>query len=88
MKHVMLIAHLDKSSLTYDAWKKIFDADKEAQSKFWKGTLVGKVDDKTAIITTEIIDQPAMMAFMAANGPRFESLKIEHEVYGLSPIQP
>ena len=40
------------SNVTYDAWKKKFDSDAEVQSKMMRNTLVGKVDDNTAMIST------------------------------------
>jgi len=43
------------------------------------------VDDKTAMISTEVIDPAAMTAFLHANGPRFADLGVEHEVYALTP---
>ena len=44
------------SNVTYDEWKKKFDSDSEAHSKMMRNTLVGKVDEKTAMISTEIFD--------------------------------
>ena len=36
---------------TYDEWKKKFDSDAEVQSEMMRNTIVGKVDDETAMIT-------------------------------------
>ena len=39
---------------TYDDWKKKFDTDAEVQSQMMRNTIVGKVDDNTAMISTEV----------------------------------
>ena len=41
---------------TYDEWKKKFDADAEVQSQMMRNTIVGKVDDNTAMISTEVFN--------------------------------
>ena len=40
---------------TYDEWKKKFDSDAEVQSQMMRNTIVGKVDDNTAMISTEVL---------------------------------
>lgn len=85
MKNLLIIVKFKNPELTYPTWRKIFDSDAQEQSAFWRGTLVGCVDDTTAMISTEIIDFAAMAAFMQANGPRFTDLGVEHEVYALTP---
>jgi hypothetical protein len=60
--------------------------DAQAQSAFWRGTLVGQVDEKSAMIATEVIDQAAMTKFFQANGQRFADLGVAHEIYALTPI--
>ena len=37
------------SNVTYDEWKKKFDSDAEVQSKMMRNTLVGRVDENTAM---------------------------------------
>ena len=37
---------------TYDEWKKKFDSDSEVHSEMMRNTIVGKVDDETAMIST------------------------------------
>ena len=44
------------SNVTYDEWKKKFDSDAEVQSKMMRNTLVGRVDENTAMISTEVFD--------------------------------
>ena len=41
---------------TYDEWKKKFDSDAEVQSQMMRNTIVGKVDDETAMISTEVFN--------------------------------
>ena len=85
MKNLLMIAKFTKPGFTYSMWRAAFDADAQAQSVFWRGTIVGQVDDMTAMISTEVIDPVAMTAFLQANGPRFAELGVEHEVYTLTP---
>ena len=42
------------SNVTYDEWKKKFDSDAEIQSKMMRNTLVGRVDENTAMILSLI----------------------------------
>ena len=84
MKNLLIIAKFTKPGFTYSMWRAAFDSDAQAQSAFWRGTIVGHVDDKTAMISTEVIDPAAMTAFLQANGPRFSDLGVEHEVYALT----
>ena len=41
---------------TYEEWKKKFDSDAEVQSQMMRNTIVGKVDDETAMISTEVFN--------------------------------
>ena len=74
------------SNVTYDEWKKKFDSDSEAHSKMMRNTLVGKVDEKTAMISTEIFDQEMVGQFMTSD--EFKKMELElglsHKVYQLS----
>ena len=63
------------SNVTYDEWKKKFDSDSEAHSKMMRNTLVGKVDEKTAMISTEIFDQE--MVGLPFLGRRFQCLSLQ-----------
>jgi hypothetical protein len=85
MKNLLIIAKFTKPGFTYSMWRPAFDADAQAQSAFWRGTIVGQIDDKGAMISTEVIDHEAMTTFFQANGPRFADLGVEHEVYALAP---
>ena len=85
MKNLLIITKFTKPGFTYPLWRSAFDADAQAQSAFWRGTLVGKVDEQTAMISTEVIDREAMTNFLKANAPRFADMGVEHEVYSLMP---
>ena len=74
------------SNVTYDEWKKKFDSDSEAHSKMMRNTLVGKVDKKTAMISTEIFDQEMVGQFMTSDEFKKmeQELGLSHEVYQLT----
>jgi hypothetical protein len=74
------------SNVTYDKWKKKFDSDSEAHSKMMRNTLVGKVDEKTAMISTEIFDQEMVGQFMTSDEFKKmeKELGLSHEVYQLT----
>ena len=74
------------SNVTYDEWKKKFDSDSEAHSKMMRNTLVGKVDEKTAMISTEIFDQEMVGQFMTSDEFKKmeQELGLSHEVYKLT----
>ena len=52
---------------TYDEWKKKFDADAEIQSQMMRNTIVGKVDDNTAMISTEVLNPDMVGQFMSSD---------------------
>jgi hypothetical protein len=85
MRNLLIVAKLTKCDITYSMWRAVFDADAQAQSAFWRGTIVGQVDEQTAMISTEVIDPSAMTKFLQANGPRFVDLGVDHEVYSMTP---
>ena len=74
------------SNVTYDEWKKKFDADSEAHSKMIRNTLVGKVDENTAMISTEVFDKEMVGQFMTSDEFKKmeQELGLSHEVYQLS----
>ena len=74
------------SNVTYDEWKKKFDSDADAQSKMMRNTLVGKVDDNTAMISTEIFNQEMVGQFMTSDEFKKmeKELGLSHEVYQLT----
>ena len=67
----------------YEEWKKLFDQDADAQSKMMNNTIVGKVDDNTAMICTEVIDENMVNQFMTSEDFKKmeENLGLIHEVY-------
>jgi hypothetical protein len=84
----MITAHLKRS---FDAWKEIFDND-SARAEFCdeSKTMVGKVDDKTALIVLFGVDQAKMNARLSS--PEFVELVEDyvetHDVYTLSEVAP
>ena len=74
------------SNVTYDEWRSKFDSDSELQSKMMRHTLVGKVDDNTAMISTEVFDQEMVGQFMTSDEFKKmeQELGLSHEVYQLS----
>ena len=52
MRNTMIV--LKMKNWTYDEWKKAFDADAEMQAEFMRETIVGKVDEQTAIVSADV----------------------------------
>ena len=52
---------------TYYEWKKKFDSDAEVQSQMMRNTIVGKVDDETAMISTEVFNPQMIGEFMSSD---------------------
>ena len=71
---------------TYDNWKIKFDDDADAQSKMMRNTIVGKVDDTTAMISTEVFNPELVGEFMTSD--KFKKMEKElglsHEVFQLT----
>ena len=69
-------------------WKVKFDEDTEAQSKMMRNTIVGKVDENTAIIFTEVFNPGMVQEFM--NSDDFKQMEnnlgLTHEVYKVEKI--
>lgn len=76
------------NNVTFDEWKKKFDDDAEAQSKMMKNTIVGKVDDHMAMISTEVFNSEMVQEFMSSE--EFQKMENDlgliHEVYQLSKL--
>ena len=76
------------TNTTYDNWKKKFDEDSDAQSKMMRNTTVGKVDDNTAMVLTEVFNPEMVQEFM--NSDDFKEMEtnlgLSHEVYKVEKI--
>ena len=85
MLNTMLVVKMTKSN--YTEWKKLFDEDAEKQEKFMKDTLVGKIDENTAVVTADIFDPEGMQTHISdpEQSKIFEEMGIEHTVYMLQP---
>ena len=79
--NTLIIAKMTK--VTYDDWKIKFDEDAEVQSKMMRNTTVGKVDDNTAMVLTEVFNPEMVQEFM--NSDDFKEMEtnlgLSHEVY-------
>ena len=68
--------------------KNDFDADAQMQAEFMRETIVGKVDEQTAIVSADVFALEKMKQLMSA--PEFKQLEeemvLEHAVYFLQPI--
>ena len=82
----LILVKINKTN--YEQWKKIFDEDADIQAKMMKNTIVGKVDDDTAMICTEIIDQKMINEFMTSKEFKKmeEELGLVHQVYKVEKI--
>ena len=85
MLNTMLVVKMTKSN--YTEWKKLFDEDAEKQEKFMKDTLVGKIDENTAVVTADIFDPEGMQTHISdpEQSKIFEEMGIEHTIYMLQP---
>ena len=85
MLNTMLVVKMTKSN--YTEWKKLFDEDAEKQEKFMKDTLVGKIDENTAVVTSDVFDPEGMQTHISdpEQSKIFEEMGIEHTVYMLQP---
>jgi len=86
--NLTIIVRMEKT--TFDEWHAIFKSDADAQAAFMRNTLVGRVDDRTAIISTEVTNMQVMGTFMA--DPRMAEMEAEmglsHEIYNMTPMGP
>ena len=85
MLNTMIVVKMKKTN--FSEWKKLFDGDAENRAKFARDTLVGKVDENTAIVTADIFDPEGMKQTLSDPelGKSFEEMGIEHTIYMLQP---
>ena len=81
----MIVVKITKTN--YTKWKKLFDGDAENRANFARDTLVGKVDENTAIVTADIFDPEGMKQALSDPelGKSFEEMGIAHTIYMLQP---
>ena len=81
----MIVVKMTKTN--YTEWKKLFDDDAEKQAKFMKETLVGHVDENTAVVTSDVFDPEGMQTHISDPelGKRLEEMGVEHTIYMLQP---
>ena len=84
--NTLIVAKMTK--VNFEDWKVKFDEDTEAQSKMMRNTIVGKVDENTAIIFTEVFNPGMVQEFM--NSDDFKQMEnnlgLTHEVYKVEKI--
>ena len=82
--NTLIIVNIKNTS--YDEWKNKFDSDAEVQSQMMRNTVVGKVDDKTAMISTEVFNPEMVGEFMSSDEFKQmeKELGLSHEVYQLT----
>ena len=66
--------------------EKKFDSDSEVHSEMMRNTIVGKVDDETAMISTEVFNPDMVGQFMSSDDFKQmeKELGLSHEVYQLT----
>ena len=85
--NLMITAHLKRS---FDSWKVLFDNDDSVRANYCdeSKTMVGKVDDKTALIALFDVDQAKMNARLSS--PEFAKLVEDyverHDLYTLDEM--
>ena len=84
--NTLIIAKMTK--VTYADWKVKFYEDAEVQSKMMRNTTVGKVDDNTAMVLTEVFNPEMVEEFM--NSDDFKEMEnnlgLSHDVYKVEKI--
>ena len=85
MLNTMIVVKMKKTN--YTEWKNIFDGDAENRAKFMRDALVGKVDENTAVVTSDVFDPEGMKQALSDPelGKSFEEMGIEHTIYMLQP---
>ena len=85
MLNTMIVVKITKTN--YTEWKKLFDGDAENRTKFMRDALVGKVDENTAVVTSDVFDPEGMKQALSDPelGKIFEEMGIEHTMYMLQP---
>ena len=85
MLNTMIVVKMKNTN--FSEWKKLFDSDAENRAKFARDTLVGKVDENTAIVTADIFDPEGMKQRLSDPelGKSIEEMGIEHTIYMLQP---
>ena len=85
MLNTMIV--LKMKNCTYDDWKKAFDADAEMQAECMRETIVGKVDEQTALVSADVFAPEKMQQLISTL--EFRQLEaemgLEHTVYFLQP---
>lgn len=77
-----------KFTCSCEEWKSVYDEDLELRKTFMKDDLVGKVDNKKAMIKSTITNPEQMEKVMGERMPEIgPELGLEHEMYTLTIIK-
>ena len=81
----MIVVKMKKTN--FSEWKKLFDGDAENRANFARDTLVGKVDENTAVVTADIFDPEGMKQALSDHemDKRLEEMGVERTMYMLQP---
>jgi len=86
--NLMMIVHLKKS---FESWKELFDND-PARSEFCdeSKTMVGRVDDKTALLVLFDVDQVKMKSYLTSQlfADLVKDYVEKHDAYKLEELAP
>ena len=85
MFNTMIVVKMKKTS--YSEWEKFFDGNAEMRAKFMRDTLVGKVDENTAVVTVDIFDPEGIKQALSEPemDKRLEEMGVERTMYMLQP---
>ena len=83
--NAMMIVKINNG--TYDEYKEFVDSLAERRDKFSSDAIIGKVDDHTAIVASELFDEAGWeeMVQSADVVKRAEELGVERELFRLRP---
>jgi hypothetical protein len=72
--NTMVLVEINNS--TFDEWKKSFDSLASFREQFSRNSKVGKIDEHTAVVITDVFDPQGMMSMFASD----EAKKIAEEM--------
>ena len=72
----------------FDQWKKSFDDSAHMREKFSRDPMVGKVDDRTALVTVDVFNPAGMMEMFNSDEAKkiAAEMCIERTAYKLQPM--
>jgi predicted ester cyclase len=85
--NAMMIIRINNG--TYDEYRAFYDSLADRRASFTKNTIIGKVDDHTAIVTSDLFDEAGWQAMSESPDvvKRAEELGIEREFFRVQPYE-